>query len=85
MPAQFGAAVGLLGAAQIAALLQQPREVEGARRIAALVGTSEGLFGALQIARELQKSGRGGCAVAIVADRGDRSFAPMRWERRYVW
>ena len=51
------------------------------------IGHSSGanVFGALQIARELQASGRGGCVVAIVADRGDRYFAPMRWERRYVW
>jgi cysteine synthase B len=51
------------------------------------VGHSSGanVFGALQVAREAQKSGRGGCIVAIVCDRGDRYFAPMRWERRYVW
>jgi cysteine synthase B len=51
------------------------------------VGHSSGanIFGALQVAGELQKSGRGGCIVAIVADRGDRYFAPMKWERRYVW
>jgi cysteine synthase B len=51
------------------------------------VGHSSGanLFAALRIAAELQRSGRGGCVVAIVADRGDRYFAPMKWERRYVW
>ena len=51
------------------------------------VGHSSGanVFAALQVARELQRSGRGGCVVAIVADRGDRYFAPMKWERRYVW
>jgi cysteine synthase B len=51
------------------------------------IGHSSGanIFGALQIARELQRSGRGGCIVAIVADRGDRYFAPLRWERQYVW
>ena len=27
----------------------------------------------------------GGCVVAIVGDRGDRYFAPMKWEKRYVW
>jgi cysteine synthase B len=27
----------------------------------------------------------GGCVVTIVADRGDRYFAPMKWERRYEW
>jgi cysteine synthase B len=54
------------------------------------VGHSSGaaVFAALQVAAEAakgHKSGRGGCVVAIVADRGDRYFAPMKWERRYVW
>ncbi len=51
------------------------------------VGHSSGanVFGGLQVARELHSSGRGGCVVAIVCDRGDRYFAPMKWERRYVW
>jgi cysteine synthase B len=51
------------------------------------VGHSSGaaVYAALQVAAEAQKSGRGGCVVAIVADRGDRYFAPMKWERRYVW
>ncbi len=51
------------------------------------VGHSSGanVFAALQVARELVQSGRSGCVVAIVCDRGDRYFAPIRWERRYVW
>jgi cysteine synthase B len=51
------------------------------------VGHSSGanIFAAIQVATELQRAGRGGCVVAIVCDRGDRYFAPMRWERRYVW
>jgi cysteine synthase B len=51
------------------------------------VGHSSGanVFAALQIATGLQKSGRGGCVVTIACDRGDRYFAPMKWERRYVW
>jgi cysteine synthase B len=51
------------------------------------VGHSTGanVFAALQIAEELRRAGRSGCIVAIVPDRGDRYFAPMRWERRYVW
>lgn len=51
------------------------------------VGHSSGanVFAALTIAGDLQRAGRGGCVVAIVADRGDRYFAPMKWERRYVW
>jgi cysteine synthase B len=51
------------------------------------VGHSSGanVFAALKLGAEAQASGRGGCVVAIVADRGDRYFAPMKWERRYVW
>jgi cysteine synthase B len=51
------------------------------------VGHSSGanVFAALQVAAEAQRAGRGGCVVAIVCDRGDRYFAPMKWERRYVW
>jgi cysteine synthase B len=51
------------------------------------VGHSSGanVFAALQVAEEAQRAGRGGCVVAIVCDRGDRYFAPMKWERRYVW
>lgn len=51
------------------------------------VGHSSGanVFAALQIARELKSEGRSGCIVAILCDRGDRYFAPMRWERRYLW
>jgi cysteine synthase B len=51
------------------------------------VGHSSGanVFAALQIAEELRRAKRPGCIVAIIPDRGDRYFAPMRWERRYVW
>jgi cysteine synthase B len=51
------------------------------------VGHSSGanVFGAVKIAREVQASGRSGCVVAIICDRGDRYFAPMKWERRYLW
>jgi cysteine synthase B len=51
------------------------------------VGHSSGanIFAALQVAERLQQAGSSGCIVAIVADRGDRYFAPMKWERRYVW
>jgi cysteine synthase B len=51
------------------------------------IGHSSGanVFAALKLAEEAQRAGKGGCVVAIVADRGDRYFAPMRWERRYVW
>ena len=26
-----------------------------------------------------------GCVVTIACDRGDRYFAPMKWEKKYVW
>ena len=34
---------------------------------------------------KLQAEGKPGCVVAIVADRGDRYFSPLRWEKKYVW
>ncbi len=51
------------------------------------VGHSSGanVFAAVRLAEELQESGAGGCVVVIVADRGDRYFAPMKWEKKYVW
>ena len=47
------------------------------------VGHSTGanVFAAWQIAKRIQK----GCIVTIACDRGDRYFAPMRWEKRYEW
>jgi cysteine synthase B len=51
------------------------------------IGHSSGanIHCAVKIAEKLQREGGGGCIVVIVADRGDRYFAPMKWERRYVW
>jgi cysteine synthase B len=51
------------------------------------VGHSTGanLAGAVSIAERIQKEGGGGCVVTIACDRGDRYFAPLKWERRYVW
>lgn len=51
------------------------------------VGHSSGanLFAAVKIAERLQAEGKPGCVVAIVADRGDRYFSPLKWERRHVW
>lgn len=51
------------------------------------VGHSSGanVFAAVKIAEALQADGAGGLVVAIVCDRGDRYFAPMKWEKRYVW
>jgi S-sulfo-L-cysteine synthase (O-acetyl-L-serine-dependent) len=41
-----------------------------------------GVAGALRVAKE---HGPGACVVTILPDRGDRYFAPLRWEKRYVW
>jgi cysteine synthase B len=51
------------------------------------VGHSSGanVFAAVKIAEKLQAEGKQGCVVAIVADRGDRYFSPLRWDKRYVW
>jgi cysteine synthase B len=51
------------------------------------VGHSSGanIVAALRLAEQAQRSGKGGCIVTIVCDRGDRYFAPMKWEKRYVW
>jgi cysteine synthase B len=40
---------------------------------------------AVRIAEALQKEKRDGCVVVIICDRGDRYFAPMKWERRYTY
>jgi len=47
------------------------------------VGHSSGanVFAALQVAKTLQT----GCVVTVACDRGDRYFAPMRWEKQYEW
>ncbi len=51
------------------------------------VGHSSGanVFCAVKIAERLQQENTPGCVVAIVCDRGDRYFSPMKWEKRYVW
>ncbi|HEY4158145.1 MAG TPA: hypothetical protein VGM29_08605, partial [Polyangiaceae bacterium] len=37
------------------------------------------------IAERLHREQGGGCVVTIACDRGDRYFAPIKWEKRYVW
>jgi cysteine synthase B len=51
------------------------------------VGHSSGanVFAAVEIAKRLHREQQGGCVVAIVCDRGDRYFLPMKWEKRYTW
>ncbi len=47
------------------------------------VGHSTGanVAGALELAKRPEAS----CVVAIACDRGDRYFAPMKWEKHYEW
>lgn len=51
------------------------------------VGHSSGanIFAAIKVAEKLTAEGKKGCIVAIVCDRGDRYFAPLRWEKKYLW
>jgi cysteine synthase B len=51
------------------------------------VGHSTGanVFAAVKLAERAQREQGGGCVVTIACDRGDRYFAPMKWEKRYVW
>lgn len=51
------------------------------------VGHSTGanVFGAVKIAEQLHREQGGGCVVTIACDRGDRYFAPMKWEKKYKW
>ncbi|WP_437574281.1 PLP-dependent cysteine synthase family protein [Sorangium sp. So ce887] len=58
-----------------------------AREEALHVGHSGGaaIFAAFEVAKRLHREQQGGCVVAIVPDRGDRYFAPMKWEKRYLW
>jgi cysteine synthase B len=51
------------------------------------VGHSSGanVLAAYRIARELSSRGETGCIVTVMADRGDRYFAPMKWEKNYRW
>jgi len=51
------------------------------------VGHSTGanIFAALSIAERLAREQAAGCVVTVACDRGDRYFAPMKWEKRYVW
>jgi cysteine synthase B len=47
------------------------------------VGHSTGanVFAAVEIAKRIGT----GCVVTVACDRGDRYFAPMRWEKHYEW
>jgi len=47
------------------------------------VGHSTGanVFGAVTLAKRIER----GCVVTLAPDRGDRYFAPQRWEKHYEW
>jgi cysteine synthase B len=51
------------------------------------IGHSSGanVFAATKVAERLAAEGKPGCIVCIVCDRGDRYFAPMKWDKSYVW
>lgn len=51
------------------------------------VGHSTGanIYAAVKLAERAQREQGGGCVVTIACDRGDRYFAPLKWERKYVW
>lgn len=51
------------------------------------IGHSAGanVFGALSVAKRVAERRERGCVVTIACDRGDRYFAPLRWEKKYVW
>ncbi len=54
-----------------------------AREEALHIGHSSGanVFAAVQLAKRIRE----GVIVTIACDRGDRYFAPMKWEKQYVW
>jgi S-sulfo-L-cysteine synthase (O-acetyl-L-serine-dependent) len=62
-----------------------------ADRLASLEGlpvghsTGANLAGAVLVAERIQREQGGGCVVTIACDRADRYFAPLKWEKRYVW
>jgi cysteine synthase B len=51
------------------------------------VGHSSGanVAAALRVARSLSAREQPGVVVTVLCDRGDRYFAPLEWEKHYVW
>jgi len=68
-----------------------PVPTEGGWDMADRIAREEGLHvghstgGNVWAAVELGKRVKEGCVVTIACDRGDRYFAPMRWEKQYEW
>ncbi len=54
---------------------------------ALFVGHSSGanVAGALRVGKALAAEGEPGVVVTVLCDRGDRYFAPLEWEKYYVW
>nr|MCH9681275.1 PLP-dependent cysteine synthase family protein [Deltaproteobacteria bacterium] len=50
------------------------------------VGHSSGanVAAAVRVGQELAGQGKSGVVVTVLCDRGDRYFAPMKWEKHYV-
>jgi len=51
------------------------------------IGHSAGanVAAAVKLAERAHREQGGGCVVTVACDRGDRYFAPMKWEKKYVW
>ena len=51
------------------------------------VGHSSGgnVAAALRVAQGMVERGERGVVVTVLCDRGDRYFAPLTWEKHYVW
>lgn len=68
-----------------------PVPTEGGWDMADRLAREEGLHvghstgGNVWAAVELGKRVKEGCVVTIACDRGDRYFAPMRWEKHHEW
>src|SRR5690606_27692035 len=58
-----------------------------AEREGLFVGHSSGanVAAALRVARSLIERDETGVVVTVLCDRGDRYFAPLEWEKHYVW
>jgi S-sulfo-L-cysteine synthase (O-acetyl-L-serine-dependent) len=68
-----------------------PTPTEGGWDMADRLAREEGLHvghstgGNVWAAAHVAKRIKEGCIVTIACDRGDRYFAPMRWEKHYEW
>ena len=56
-----------------------------AARTLAMAPWPEGEEDPHAVAKQLAAAGHSGVVVTVLCDRGDRYFAPLRWEQHYVW